>query len=170
MPRTRPFRNIVLVLAGLAITSWQPWRLLAQAPAPAKGMRFATVSAEDMKEWLTYLSSDGLQGRQVFTEGYGLAAAYVADRLKAWGVKPLGADGTYFERVKVRGYKVTRNSSVTLVVNGEPRTFKHGDHVTFPFNSGGKQTLTFNGAEFIGYGLPGDFQGRDAKGSSSSDV
>ena len=35
-----------------------------------------------MKEWLTYLASDELQGRQIFTEGYGLAASYVADHLK----------------------------------------------------------------------------------------
>ena len=72
-----------------------------------------------MKEWLTYLSSDELQGRQVFTEGYGLATAYVADHLKAWGVKPLGNDGTYFETVKIKGYKATRNSSISVVVKGE---------------------------------------------------
>ena len=38
-----------------------------------------------MKEWLTYLASDQLQGRQIFTEGFGLAAQYVADHLKAMG-------------------------------------------------------------------------------------
>ena len=50
----------------------------------------------------------------------------------SWGVKPLGDAGTYFESVRVRGYKVTRNSSVTVVApNGTSTTFKHGDHVTF---------------------------------------
>ena len=42
---------------------------------------------------------------------------------------------------------------MTVEVNGQSRTFKHGDHVTFPANSGGKQTLTFNGVEFVGYGI-----------------
>ena len=105
-----------------------------------------------MREWLGYLASDELQGRQTFTEGYGLAASYVAGLLKQWGVKPLGDGGTYFEGVRIRGYKVTRNSSVTVTANGASRTFKHGDHVTFPVGPGGKQTLTFTGAEFIGYG------------------
>ena len=50
-----------------------------------------------------------------------------------------------------------------MVVKGETRTFKQGDHVTFAFNSGGPQTLTFRGAEFVGYGQPADFQGRDVK-------
>jgi hypothetical protein len=152
---------IAAIVLSLGVS--QPWRLFAQAPEPAKGVKFAQVSANDMKEWLTYLSSDELQGRQVFTEGYGLAAAYVADHLKAWGVKPLGDDGTYFENVKLKGYRVTRNSTVGVTVNGETKAFKHGDHVTFGVNSGGSQSLSFTSAEFIGYGQPADLQGRDLK-------
>jgi hypothetical protein len=113
----------------------------------------------------------------MYTEGYGLAAAYVADHLRQWGVKPMGDNGTYFQSVKNRGYRVTRNSSVTVEVNGQSRTFKHGDHVTFPLNSGGKQTLNFRGLEFVGYGivsLPNatsnisynDFAGREVKGKA----
>jgi hypothetical protein len=150
----------VAVLVAAVTGSWQ---LLAQAPEPAKGVKYAQVSAADMKEWLSYLSSDELQGRQVFTEGYGLAAAYIADRLKDWGIKPLGDDGTYFQNVKLKGYKVTRNSTVTIEANGTTKTFKYPEHVTFGANSGGKQTLTFNGAEFVGYGTEADFQGRDVK-------
>ena len=58
---------------------------------------------------------------------------------------------------------MTRNSTVTVEVNGQAKTFKHGDHVTFPVNGGGNQTLTFSGVEFVGYGQPIDFQGRDLK-------
>jgi hypothetical protein len=65
--------------------------------------------------------------------------------------------------VKLKAYRVTRNSSVTVEVNGHAKTFKHGDHVTFPVNGGGNQTLTFEGIEFVGYGQPSDFQGRDLK-------
>ena len=58
--------------------------------------------------------------------------------LKTWGVKPLGDDRTYFESVKFRGYKVTRNSSVDRrAPNGSRDPFKHGDHVTFPAGPGG---------------------------------
>src|SRR5436190_332193 len=73
---------------------------LAQAPHPATGVKYAQVSPADLKEWLSYLASDALQGRQIYTEGYGLAAAYVADHLRTWGVKPLGEDGTYFQNIK----------------------------------------------------------------------
>src|SRR5215510_7090967 len=80
----------------LSVAWGQPWRLLAQGPAPATGVRYSQVSENDMKEWLSYLASDELQGRQVFTEGYGRATQYIADQLKGFGVKPLGVNGTYF--------------------------------------------------------------------------
>jgi hypothetical protein len=149
----------------LAFTAflWQPWTVIAQAPEPAKA-KYAQITQADLKEWLSYLASDTLQGRQVFSEGYGLAAAYIAERLRSWGVKPGGDERTYFENVRLRGYRVTRNSSVTVTgPGGESRTFKHGDHVTFPAGSGGKQTLTFDGAEFVGYGQPADYEGRDVR-------
>jgi len=142
----------------------QSWNLVAQAPQPATGVRYAQIGTDEMKEWLTYLASDELQGRQVFSEGYGLAAQYIAERLKQWGVKPLNPDGTYFQPVRLKGYRVTRNSSITVNVDGQSKTFKHGDHVTFAVNSGGKQSLTFNGIEFVGYGQQSDFAGRDVKG------
>jgi hypothetical protein len=162
-PRTPAWRGVAALAAcAFAAALWQPWALLAQSPAPAR-VKYAKVSQADLKEWLTYLSSDTMQGRQAFSEGYGLAAAYIAAHLRAWGVEPVGDDGTYFENVKLRGYRVTRNSSVTVDAGGQTKTFKHGDHVTFSANSGGKQTLTFDGVEFVGYGQAADYQGRDTK-------
>ena len=131
---------------------------------PATGVSYVKISDTDLKEWLSYLASDELQGRQVFTEGYGRATQYIADQLRGWGVKPIGENGTYFQPVKLKGYRVTRNSTVTVEANGQSRTFKHGDHVTFSPNSGGKQTLRFDGVEFVGYGLTSDYEGRDLKG------
>ena len=155
-------RALSLVLSAAAIIGAT---VMAQSPEPAKGVKYARISADEMREWLTYLASDELQGRQVFTEGYGLAASYVADHLKAWGVTPAGDERSYYERVRIRGYKVTRNSTVTITsATGTSTTFKHGDHVTFAAAPGGKQTLTFDGAEFVGYGQPAELRARDLKG------
>mgnify|MGYP003595666061 CR=1 FL=1 len=121
----------------------------AQAPTPAKGVKFARITTAELTEYLTYLSSDQLAGRQVYTEGYGLAAGYIQAHLRQWGVKPLGENGTYLQTVKSRGYKVTRKSTVTVEVGGQTKTFTHGEHVTFPAASGGAQTVTFTRAQFI---------------------
>ncbi|HEV3141728.1 MAG TPA: hypothetical protein VGY57_14485, partial [Vicinamibacterales bacterium] len=138
--RTLTFAGLMTALSAIALH--HPSTVLAQAPHPAAGVKYAQISPAEMKEWLSYLSSDELQGRQIFTEGYGLAASYVAEHLRSWGVKPLGDEGTFFQNVKLKGYKVTRNSSVTVSANGESKTFKHGDHVTFAANGGGRQTAT----------------------------
>src|SRR4051794_30040245 len=139
-----------------------------KSAAPA-GKGAASITPAELKDWLSYIASDELQGRQVFTEGLGLAGGYIADHLKEWGVKPAGDDGTYFQVVKLQGISVKRNSSVTVTVNGQTKTFKDGDGVTFPANAGGKQTVT-GGAEFVGYGLSlpeagiDDYKDHDASG------
>jgi hypothetical protein len=112
-----------------------------------------SIAADDLKEWLTYIASDQLKGRAVFTEGLGLAAGYIQGRLHEWGVAPGGDRGTYLQTVRVLGVKAASRSSVTVQVGRETRTFKDGDGITFPRNAGGKRSLTVNRVEFAGYGL-----------------
>ncbi len=154
----------------LTATAGVPWSSLSvDLFAQAKGR--ATIQEKDLREWLTYLSSDELQGRQIFTEGYGNAAQFVAERLREMGVKPMGENGTYFQIVKQKGYRITNNSSVTVEAPGKaPVTFKKGEGVNVSSNAGGPQTLTFDGVEFVGYGLAmaepphDDYKGRAPKG------
>ena len=120
--------------------------------ATAQTPRQPSIAQDDLRTWLTYIASDELQGRLVYTEGIGLAAAYIADHLKEWGVKPGGDHGTYFQEVRVLGVRTKSNSSVTVTVNGQSRTFKDGEGVTFPRNQGTKQTVSGEAA-FAGYGL-----------------
>src|SRR5436190_4895865 len=128
----------------------------------------SSITPDSLRTWLTYLASDELEGRATFSEGLGLAAAYIADQLKEAGVKPGGDHGTYFQRVEVLGIRSTNHSSVTVDVNGQKRTFKDGEGVTFPRNVGGKRTFTVNEVEFVGYGLNlspayNDYKGFDVK-------
>jgi Peptidase family M28 len=112
-----------------------------------------SIQSEPLKEWLTYIASDALQGRRVFTEGLGLAAAYIADHLKEWGVEPAGDEGTYFQTVRLLGVKTASRARVTVDVNGRTRTFKDGEGILFEKNMGSKQTVTANEIVFAGYGL-----------------
>src|SRR2546430_14813864 len=92
--------------------------------AVVAGAAFAqqsSITPESLRGWLTYLSSDELEGRATFSEGLGLAGAYIADQLKEAGVKPGGDQGTYFQRVEVLGIKSTNHSSVTIDVRSEER-------------------------------------------------
>ena len=124
----------------------------AQQPAAGTG-GINSITEPDLETWLTYLSSDELQGRATYTEGLGLAAGYIAANLAQWGVKPAGDNGTYLQLVKVQGVRTNSRASVTVNVNGESRTFKDGEGITFSRQMGGKQTIQGREIVFAGYGL-----------------
>ena len=137
------------------------------SPPPAGASAFAEA---DLRRWLSYLASDELQGRQVYTEGIGLAGAYIARHLEQFGVAPAGDHGTYFQSVRVLGVRTRSKSHVTVTVNGQSRTFQDGSGVTFGRNQGGRQTVSAR-AEFVGHGISfaplghDDYAGRSAAGS-----
>ena len=161
--RTRHFLFLFFVLSLLVAG------VGAQPPAPAR-VGLNSIDAAELKDWLSYVASDQLQGRQLYTEGLGLAAAYIGDHLKAWGVKPGGEDGSYFQPVRIRGIRTSSRASVSLEVNGEKRTFKDGEGITFPRNMGGKQVINGEDILFVGYGLQmpsvnmDDYANADPKG------
>ena len=140
----------------------------AQQSSKAGGI--ASIQQEPLKEWLTYIASDELQGRATYSEGLGLAAGYISSHLAEWGVKPAGDHGTYLQVVRVLGVRTTSRATVTVEVNGQTRTFNDGEGITFPKNMGGKQTVVADQVQFAGYGLTlpsgthDDYAKVDAKG------
>ena len=131
-----------------------------------------SITADDLKEWLTYIASDELAGRDTYSPGLGLAAGYIQEHLRAWRVRPAGDHEGYLQTVRVLGVKTTNRSSITVKVGRDSRTFKDGEGVVFPRNSGVSRTVTVDRIEFVGYGLdaPGvghmDFRGKDVKGAA----
>ena len=156
----------------VAVRAWIAAIVVAAAGVAAASSGAAAIKSADLKEWLTFIASDELEGRAVFTAGFGLAAAYVEDHLKAWGVKPAGDNGSYLQTVRVLGVKTTSHSTVTVTVNGQSRTFADGEGIAFPRNMGGKRRFTVDRVEFAGYGLDApaagrtDFRGKDVKGAA----
>jgi len=157
-----PVQRFVLACALVAGVS------VAAAPNAA----VAAISRQDLKEWLTYIASDELEGRAVYSSGIGLAAAYIEDHLHAWGARPAGDNGSYLQTVRVLGVKSTSRSTVTVNVAGTSRTFADGDGITFPKNAGGKRSFTVDRVEFAGYGLDAgaaghmDFRGKSVKNAA----
>src|SRR5215471_224591 len=128
--------------------------MLAIAPSQAASRpAAASIDARDLRSWLTYIASDELQGRDLFGTGIGMAASYIEDHLRQWGVKPAGDRGSYLQTIQVVGVKATSHSTVTVEVAGERRTFADGEGITFPRNVGAKQQRRINRVEFLGYGL-----------------
>jgi Peptidase family M28 len=142
------FRRVAIVFALLVSFS-----IGAPHAQPAAKGGITSIQQEPLKEWLTYIASDELQGRATFSEGLGLAAGYISSHLAQWGVKPAGDRGTYLQVVKVLGVRTTSRATVTVEVNGQTRTFNDGEGITFPKEMGGQQTVVAERVQFAGYGL-----------------
>jgi hypothetical protein len=153
----RPAPKFIAIIAQLTLVIFL---VSANVPAGSNGGR-DRIKTDDLKEWLTYLSSDDLEGRNTYSEGLGLAAGYIAAGLKSWGVKPGGPNGSYFQRVPVRSIRAENRSTIIVEANGETRVFKQGEGVRLPTNVGAKRTFTASDIEFLGYGLSAPDAGHD---------
>jgi hypothetical protein len=134
----------------------------------AAGGGLASISADEMRQWLTAVASDDMQGRAIYSSGLGLTAGYIQDHLRRWNIRPAG-DAGYLQTVRVLGVRATSRSTVTVQVGRETRTFADGEGVMLPRFQGGKQRVVASRVEFVGYGLdvPAvghfDYRGKDVK-------
>ncbi|MBC7900685.1 MAG: hypothetical protein H7070_11610, partial [Saprospiraceae bacterium] len=96
---------IILILSGVPAVSAQKRNGGSAAAAPRLG-NIDAITAQKMKDHLTFIASDELEGRDTPSRGLDIAALYIAQHLASWGVKPGGEDGTYFQKVPLRLEKI----------------------------------------------------------------
>ncbi len=140
---------------------------------------FPVLAADDaeallqsrLEAHITFLADDLLRGRQPGTEGYDIAAAYVASQFRQMGLQPAGADGSYYQPVPLRRAWLDEGSAtLELIREDETRPFRYVEE----FYRGA--SLAHPGSEvqasmvFAGYGIDAplleysDFDGLDVQG------
>ena len=126
--------------------------------APSEEEAVFRASGDRAKEYITYLASDELQGRQTCTEGYRRAADWVAMNFEAWGLSPAGENETYFQNMSVREF--TWNTGVPSLAVGE-REFllDDGDFSMQSVSTAGTKVRAE--VVFVGYGISAAEKGLD---------
>jgi Zn-dependent M28 family amino/carboxypeptidase len=76
------------------------------------------ISVAAITKDVTTLSSDAMEGRGTMQPGGDKAAAWIAGQMKAYGLKPLGDNGTYLQAVPF--IETTIAESTSLRVDGNP--------------------------------------------------
>ena len=93
----------------------------AAAPAPAHG-NVDYISAQQLKDYLAFIASDEMEGRDTPSRGLDTAARFIATHLSRWGLKPAGDDGSYFQRITLTQNKI--DSTLSYVeINGQRFNF-----------------------------------------------
>lgn len=116
--------------------------------------RSSEFDANKMRERVKRLSADDFEGRGPGTAGGKRAAQYIADQMKASGVKP-GNKNSYFQNVKLVGVKANPNTQLTATITKGPTnmSFKFGDD--FVATTGAQTADVSVNSEiiFMGYGV-----------------
>jgi hypothetical protein len=88
-----------LLLAGLTLVT-APLVLHPQTRAPVSKAA-ATITAPDVARRIGIIADDSMMGRDTPSEGLELTARYVADQFRAFGLRPGGDAGSWFQRYPI---------------------------------------------------------------------
>lgn len=113
-----------------------------------------TTSKSDIEGHIYFLADDLLKGRDTGSPELKIAASYLANSFRRYGVKPNPKTGTYYQEVKLKRTSPPKDASIAI-----------NDQVITDFVIISAVTMTANqDAVFLNYGLADDYQGKDVKG------
>jgi hypothetical protein len=113
-----------LVLASLLVTTFPA--TYAQRAADKSNKAAAavttqrgvdTISANQIKDYLTFIASDEMEGRDTPSRGLDTTAKFLALNLARWGLKPAGDTGSFFQRIDLRRDRAD-NGQTKVEING----------------------------------------------------
>ena len=143
----------------------------SQAPktiAPGQNaiaMQYAeTITNEDLKEDLTILASDALEGRETGKRGQKMAAAYISTHYQEIGLEApidMGGSRSYYQNVEL---KKTKTGDIYLIVNGN-KMKNIEDGILYYGSEKNTEEITTE-VVFAGSGSEKDFKNIDVKGKS----
>jgi hypothetical protein len=101
----------------------------AAATAPTSTLAAARkladqITAAQMKDYLYFIASDEMEGRDTPSRGLDTIAKFIALNLSRWGLKPAGDNQTYFQRIALQRLKLDP-ANTHAVINGQ--SFNFGD-------------------------------------------
>jgi hypothetical protein len=89
------------------------------APTAQRGVD--TISAAQMKDYLTFIASDEMEGRDTPSRGLDTTAKFIAMNLARWGFKPGGDNGTFLQRIDLKRDRV-EGAQTRVELNGRVLT------------------------------------------------
>lgn len=107
----------VFVIGAPALVTAQK-KTTGAAAAPTNFGNANSINATELRDWLTFIASDELEGRDTPSKGLDIAARYIASHLANWGIQPGAGEGTYFQKFPLTKTKID-TAATKLNINGE---------------------------------------------------
>ncbi len=121
------------------------------------------ITAAQLRDYLSFIASDELEGRDTPSPGLDTAAKFIAMSMSRWGLKPAGDDGSYFQKIALRRDLIDR-ALTRVQLNG--LSLELGvDYIPSPRAGDVSGQLVFAGSGWLVKSRNIDgFKGVDAKG------
>jgi hypothetical protein len=123
----------------------------ANAATPAAALPTAaleaanTIKAARLSEYLHFVASDAMAGRDTPSKGLDDTAKFLADHLAQLKIKPAGDDGTYFQKIELVSFKVDQSKSSARLGD---RAYKFGED----FLAGAANGTASGALVYVGHG------------------
>ncbi|MBA2620230.1 MAG: M28 family peptidase [Acidobacteria bacterium] len=125
MKKNSAIKNLLALVLVLAFAF--PTLSAAQTATKAKSAarRAAeNITAKQMSDYLYFIASDEMEGRDTPSRGLDTTAKFIGLNLSRWGFKPAGDDGTFYQKIALRRDAVDATAT-SLEING--RKFVYGE-------------------------------------------
>src|SRR5256712_14074753 len=77
-----------------------------------------TITVAQLRDYLSFIASDEMEGRDTPSRGLDTTAKFLAMNLSRWGFKPAGDDGTFFQKIALRRDYVDK-AETRVQLNGQ---------------------------------------------------
>ena len=145
----------------------------AQSPTSSSlDKAIKSIDPERIRATVKYLSDDALEGRGTGQKGGDMAADWIAEQFKSYGLQPAGDDGTFFQNVKFFGVSTDpKQTQFSFVPKSGPEIpLKFSDDYVATNQTHTENALIDAPIVFVGYGIDApeyswnDYKGADLKG------
>lgn len=131
-----------------------------------------SIDSEKIRATVKYLSDDALQGRGTGQKGGDMAADWIAEQFKSYGLQPAGDNGSFFQNIKFFGITTDPQKTQLSFVpkSGSPITLKFADDYVATDQTHSEQSQINAPLVYVGYGIHApeyqwdDYKGADLKG------
>lgn len=114
---------------------------------PSSQIAAEGITAAQLRDYLYFVASDEMEGRDTPSRGLNITAKFIATLLARWGVKPAGDDGTYFQKIAMDRAKID-TAGTHAEINGQ--AFKYGeDFLAIPRSGSASGALVYVGHGWI---------------------
>ena len=160
--------SIILLVVVCSLIAAQ-----AQSSAPPAAQKaMNAIDPEKIRATVKYLSDDALQGRGTGQKGGDMAADWIAEQFKSYGLLPAGDAGTYFQKINFFGVTTDPKETKFAFVpkSGAEIPLKFADDYVANDDTHATKSEIDAPLVYVGYGIEApeyhwdDYKGTDVKG------